>query len=59
MDTAFTYVKGHKLESESDYPYRAYQDTCHFASAKGKVGVTGFVDVPANNQAQLEAAVAK
>lgn len=59
MDSAFAYVKTAKLELESDYPYRAVDGKCKYSAAKGKVGVSGYVDVPKNDPAQLESAVAK
>jgi KDEL-tailed cysteine endopeptidase len=49
MDTAFEYLKTAKLMTEADYPYKATDGKCKYASAKGKVGVSGFVDVPRNN----------
>jgi len=38
MGAAFDFIKTEKLETESDYPYKAVDGSCKFASAKGKVG---------------------
>lgn len=35
MNQAFDYIKEHGLSTESDYPYLAYDDTCH-ADEKSK-----------------------
>ena len=36
---------------ETDYPYRATEGKCNFNAAKGKVGISGYVDVPKNDPA--------
>jgi len=59
MDLAFTYLKTHKLERESDYPYSAADGTCQYDASKGLVQVTGFKDVTPESPSQLQAAVAK
>jgi len=60
MDRAFNYVKKNKLETEDNYPYRANDSfNCKYKSALGVVGISGHVDVQADNADQLLAAVAK
>jgi hypothetical protein len=51
MDDAFTYVQKNKLETEADYPYQGTDNKCAYDAAKGKVGVSGFSDVPQNSTA--------
>jgi len=46
MDNAFKYAKINKIETESDYPYTAHDDSCKYSATKGKVLATGFYDVP-------------
>jgi len=58
MDSAFEYVKKTKLETESDYPYTAEDDSCASTSTKGVVQLAGYKDVVANSPSQLQAAVA-
>jgi cathepsin L len=59
MDLAFDYTKQHKLETETDYPYKAVNGQCHAVDGKGVVGAVSHVDVPPNDPAQLRAALAK
>ena len=58
MDSAFQYVQQVKLETESDYPYEATDDSCRADASKGVAQVKSFVDVPSNDQDQLKAALA-
>merc|ERR1712050_82194 len=56
MDNAFSYLESKKLETESDYPYYAYDSSCSYDSSKAVVGVTGYHDVSRSSSA-MEAAV--
>jgi C1A family cysteine protease len=57
MDDAFQFVRDHGITTESAYPYAGSDQTCRNATSDFKIG--GFVDVPANSSAQLQAAVAQ
>ena len=61
MDDAFKYIIANGgLDSEADYAYTARDGTCNKAKEAKKVGsITGFADVPQNNENQLIAAVNK
>jgi len=59
MGTAFDYIKSKKLETESDYPYKAVDGSCKFNSKKAKVGDKGHSNVATGKVAQLKAAVAQ
>eukprot|EP00656_Telonema_subtile_P047207 TRINITY_DN5408_c0_g1_i3.p1 TRINITY_DN5408_c0_g1~~TRINITY_DN5408_c0_g1_i3.p1 ORF type:complete len:377 (+),score=110.03 TRINITY_DN5408_c0_g1_i3:180-1310(+) len=63
MDDGFQYVEAYGLETESSYPYTAADGTCSSSKQSAANGiaagvVTGFKDVTANSESQLEAAVA-
>ena len=61
MDYAFQYIiKNGGLDTESDYPYTARDGTCQTAKEdKHAATISGFHDVPANSDSQMQAAVAK
>jgi len=61
MDDAFKYIISNGgLDTEADYAYTARDGTCDKAKeAKKVVSITGFADVPQNNENQLIAAVNK
>lgn len=61
VDDAFQYIiKNGGITSEASYKYTARDGKCATAKAKSPVAhITGFKDVPKNNDAQLAAAVAK
>jgi len=59
MDLAFQYAETNPLETEAEYPYVAATDSCSYNAKNGVVKVTSYIDVPANDNAQLKAAVAK
>lgn len=42
------------LEYETDYPYTAHSEKCHFNSTKVHVRVTGAVDLPQNETAMAQ-----
>lgn len=41
MGAAFDYLKSNKLETESDYPYKARDEACAVDADKGKAGDNG------------------
>jgi len=45
------------LETESDYPYKAFDQTCQASGAKGLVKVEAYHDVLPNSVQQLKAAL--
>ena len=57
MDNAFKYIETNPLELEADYPYTARDGTCKYVKTKGVGKVKSYVDVPANQAAQLKAAL--
>lgn len=50
-DYAFQYAKSYPLETEAQYPYVGYQQSCRYNAGYGKVKVTSFSDVAQNNYA--------
>ncbi|KAG2683935.1 hypothetical protein I3843_10G056200 [Carya illinoinensis] len=60
MDNAFQYiVKNQGQTTEANYPYEAEDGTCDTKKASAKAAkITGFEDVPANNEAALLKAAA-
>jgi len=59
MTLALQYAKANPIERESDYPYTAQNGQCKYNRAKGVVQAKQVFQVPANNNAQLKAAVNK
>ena len=59
MDYAFQYVEQNALETEEEYSYDGSDDSCAFNSSLGLVKISGYEDVPPNNQIALKAAVAQ
>merc|ERR1711959_27046 len=59
MDDGFKYIQAKGDSLESEYPYTGKTGTCNKAKVKSVVHVSGFTDVPASNEAQLETAVAQ
>jgi hypothetical protein len=59
MDNAFKYIKENGgIETEADYPYHAKDGKCHFDKSKVAATCTGYVDIPAQDEAALKEAVA-
>ncbi|EEF49623.1 cysteine protease, putative [Ricinus communis] len=59
MDDAFKFIEQHGLASEATYPYDAADSTCKTKEeAKPSAKITGYEDVPANDEAALKNAVA-
>merc|ERR1719473_423665 len=59
MDNGFKYIEQNKLCTEEAYPYHASDGMCKASSCQGKVGVSGYTDVPQDNEQALEQAVTK
>jgi len=60
MDQAFQFeITNHGLCTEAAYPYEARDDTCRDSTCKSAFCITGFKNVPANNEGALQAAVAQ
>merc|ERR1719379_1612012 len=60
MDNGFKYIEAKGDVLESTYPYTAKTGTCTTSKTTNPaVKVTGYTDVPQNNEAQLKAAVEK
>jgi len=59
MDSAFEYMKDHKMCTEEDYEYHAADEECKEDDCKGVVKVKKFTDVDQNSELALKAAVAK
>ncbi|KAF8031060.1 hypothetical protein BT93_D0293 [Corymbia citriodora subsp. variegata] len=60
MDTAFEYIiQNGGITSETNYSYRATDGTCNTVAASSIVAtITGYEDVPTNNEGELLKAVA-
>ncbi|XP_030462140.2 ervatamin-B-like [Syzygium oleosum] len=60
MDTAFEYIiQNGGITSEANYPYRATDGTCDTSAASSTVAkITGYMEVPTNNEGELLNAVA-
>ena len=56
MTNAFNYVKDNGISTQSAYPYKASDQSCK-ATSGNKFKITGYANVPANNSAQLKAAI--
>ncbi|XP_031827232.2 cathepsin L [Nomia melanderi] len=58
-DASFQYIKeNHGIDTEESYPYEAINDKCRYNPRNSGADDIGFVDVPANDEAKLKAAVA-
>ena len=55
MVLAFEYLKSHKIEKESDYPYEARDDSCREKSSKGVVNVAGYKNIGHSDSALIGA----
>jgi KDEL-tailed cysteine endopeptidase len=60
MDDAFKFIiQNHGLSTEAQYPYEGVDGTCNENKASiHAVTITGYEDVPANNELALQKAVA-
>jgi len=59
MVYALQYAQQNPIQKESDYPYTAQNQKCKYQKGKGVVQAKQVFQVPANNNAQLKAAVNK
>merc|ERR1712125_133498 len=62
MDNAFKYAEDNALCTEDSYPYKASQGECSASSCKiaiPKGGVTGFKDVPSDNEKAMMSALSQ
>ncbi|CAL1545609.1 unnamed protein product [Lymnaea stagnalis] len=58
MDYVYRYInKTGGLELESEYPYRAEEDTCHFDRSSVRVKVTNCLDIKTGNEYHLKDAL--
>ncbi|OIW08323.1 hypothetical protein TanjilG_02999 [Lupinus angustifolius] len=60
MDDAFKFIiKNHGLTTEANYPYKGVDGTCNANEATNHAAtITGYEDIPANNEQALQKAVA-
>jgi len=58
MDYAFDYVRDNGIQSEDSYKYTARDGKCVADKSKVITKISGYTDVPANDEDQLAAAVA-
>ncbi|WVZ03577.1 hypothetical protein V8G54_024383 [Vigna mungo] len=60
MDDAFKFIiKNHGLNTEANYPYEGFDGNCNAkAEAIDAATITGYEDVPVNNEKALQKAVA-
>ncbi|KAH7568791.1 hypothetical protein JRO89_XS06G0051400 [Xanthoceras sorbifolium] len=60
MDSAFEFIKSNRgLTTEANYPYEGMENTCKQKNAAAAAAtITGYKDVPANNEKALLQAVA-
>jgi len=59
MDSAFQYIKANKgIDTEKSYPYEAEDGKCRFKAANVGATDTGFVDIKAQNETDLQNAIA-
>ncbi|KAI4322744.1 hypothetical protein L6164_022410 [Bauhinia variegata] len=60
LDRAFAFIKKHGgLATEKDYPYRGSDGACNKSEVKHRaVNISGYENVPANNEKKLKAAAA-
>ncbi|XP_027072941.2 senescence-specific cysteine protease SAG39-like [Coffea arabica] len=57
MDSAFNFIASNGIATESEYPYQGADGTCN--NDQGAVQITGYEDVPQNNEDALLQAVSK
>ncbi|CAF3786403.1 unnamed protein product [Rotaria sp. Silwood1] len=58
MDSAFQYIKANKgVDTEESYPYEARDGKCRFKKADVGATDTGFIDIKAQNETDLQMAI--
>ncbi|XP_018575904.1 cathepsin L-like proteinase [Anoplophora glabripennis] len=55
MEAGFEYIRDNGIETESDYPYTAREETCKFDRSKSITNVGGFVAIPQSESDLLDA----
>jgi len=59
MDNAFEYINSvGGLETETEYPYEAQDDTCRFKKSEAAADLSGCKDIPAQSETGLMNAIA-
>jgi len=59
MDSSFQYIKDNAgIDTEKSYPYEAVDGKCRFKKANVGATDTGFVDIKAQNETDLQTAIA-
>ena len=59
MDVAFEYVKENGgIDTEESYEYDAMDEQCHYSPNNVGATVSGFVDIPENDEEALKSAIA-
>ena len=59
MDYAYDYIKSNGgIDTEAFYPYTGMEGNCTYNATKSAANVTGYVKIPAGNEAALLNAVA-
>lgn len=60
MDYVFEYIKNHGIALEQNYPYKADDLDCQRENTtRAAIKVTGFKDIPVNNEIALRDAIGK
>jgi C1A family cysteine protease len=59
MEQAFVYISKNGIETETDYPYKAVDQTCKYDASKAVGKVKTFEMVPQDSPAQLKAAITR
>ncbi|KAF8075616.1 hypothetical protein N665_1076s0009 [Sinapis alba] len=60
MENAYNYIISHRgISSEDAYPYKVKEGSCWSTNAKPAMQITGFKDVPTNNERALLEAVSR
>ncbi|CAF2873916.1 unnamed protein product [Rotaria sp. Silwood2] len=58
MDSSFQYIKANKgIDTEESYPYEARDGKCRFKKADVGATDTGFIDIKAQNETDLQIAI--
>ncbi|XP_027347036.1 zingipain-2-like [Abrus precatorius] len=59
MDSAFKFImQNNGLKTESNYPYQGFGGTCNATQGNKAATISGYEDVPPNNEKALQKAVA-
>lgn len=55
---AFDYVKKYGVEASSTYSYNALDGTCQYTAAEAVANISGYYQIPSNNENQIIRALA-